>query len=286
MSARENHGGERGSDRRGRVTLRAEGRAASRVVLHAAMRLARAFRGEIRAQFLENEELLSLAHLPFAREIVAPGATGRALTPQVVEAEMATAAASMRRELARLAGQAGIGWRFERIAAQLADRAFEEMEGVLALAEPAALASPRRLARLEKEALSAPGIAGIVMAGEFSVREGGPVLAAIEPGCDVAFLVDTAEALAREAGEGVVLAIGGERPGEILQLRQAALGALDKGTRAQIVEGPPFTAAGFARIARVRRASLALAGAGGNIAASGAVRLACALDCPLLLLRG
>lgn len=92
-------------------------------LLEAAMRLAVGAPGGILGLFLEDADLLSLAELPFAREVVA-SALARPLDRRTLEREWTALAAEVREMLARFAESDGLPWSFQvvrgRLAAQLA----------------------------------------------------------------------------------------------------------------------------------------------------------------------
>ena len=90
-------------DVRGKVVLTMCGGAASPLILEVATRFARTFRGELRGLFVENEELLALAQMPFAREIALTGGRTRTLSLDVVRKEMQDASAAMEREFNSIA---------------------------------------------------------------------------------------------------------------------------------------------------------------------------------------
>ena len=63
--------------------------------------------------FIEDEDLLRLSGLPFAREFSATSRTSRAINPPDIEEDYARAAAQARRTLARLAEGLGLTWHFD-----------------------------------------------------------------------------------------------------------------------------------------------------------------------------
>lgn len=99
-------------------------------LLEAAVRLAVGAPGGILGMFLEDADLLNLAELPFAREVV-PSAQIRPLQRQGIEREWKILAAQVQGLLARFADSDGLPWSFQvargRLAAQLS-AAPEEIE--------------------------------------------------------------------------------------------------------------------------------------------------------------
>lgn len=274
-------------DMRGKVVLKMRGGAASPLVLQAAVRVAHAFRGELRGLFVEDEELLALAEMPFAREISLTGQRSRALTLDVVREEMQTASAAMEREFDRLTRVARIPMHFEVVhgAANKAQRVAIKEAGILAIGEPLVLAG----AHMERDLIAELArFAGLMLVGAEARRARGTIVAVIDSGCDVALLVDTAERLAVEGAEEITLLLVCAEGREAVRLEAEALRALDDGTRyhfERIQHARPR-----ALCESVRRVAGGLAIAQFGSRACGdvpqALRMTCALDCPLLLLSG
>ncbi len=82
----------------------------SGAALAAAARLARELDAELDALFVEDEALLRLAALPFAREFGLASATARRLDPAALARDLASRAESARRELGRLWGDRPARW--------------------------------------------------------------------------------------------------------------------------------------------------------------------------------
>lgn len=274
------------TDLRGKVVLRMRGGTASPLILEAAVRVARAFRGELRGLFVEDDELLSLAGLPFAQEISLTGRRSRPLSPEIVRREMEAASAVMRREFEQLTRAARIPAHFEfvRGAAEDALRAAMQEFGILAIGEPLALAGAPALPSL---ATGLSELAGLVVVGCEARRATGPVLVIIDPASDVAQLVDTAERIADESAQDVILLIVSREAAEAERMEVTARAALDSGTRYRFAKTGDATPQTIRELAQRNAAGLVIARFGGPLAADErlALRAACALDCPLLLLR-
>lgn len=274
------------ADMRGKIVLRMRGGAASPLILEVATRFARIFHGELHGLFIENEELLALAQMPFAREISLTGTRTRALSLNVVRKEMEAASAAMEREFERLTRAARVPARFEVIrgATEEALRKAMKNTGILAIGEPLALAAPNMFPKLLAEL---PGIAGIVVVGSRARRARGPILTVIDPSSDVAMLVDSAQRIAGEGAQEVILLIAGAQGGEAERLRAEARSALDAGTRHRFERIGAVTPRALGAMVQRHEGGLVIARIGGPVAGDGiqASRFACALDCPLLLLR-
>ena len=273
-------------DVRGKVVLRMRGGAASPLILEVATRFAHTFRGELHGLFVENEELLALAQMPFAREISLTGGHTRTLSLDVVRKEMEAASAAMEREFERLTRAARVQARFEvvRGAAEEMLRKAMEDTGILAIGEPLALAAPGMFPELLAEFIN---VTGIVVVGCEARRAHGPVLTVIDPSSDVAMLVDTAEQIASEGAQEVILLITGAQRSELERLEAEARAALDAGTHYRFERIGAVTSRSLGALAQRHEGGLVIAHIGGPVAESGiqASRFACALDCPLLLLR-
>lgn len=83
-----------------------------RAALSEAMALAARLHAEIVALFVEDEELLRCARLPFVREFTTIEAGGRALDVGAMERSLRAQAVAMRSELEREAGRSRVKWSF------------------------------------------------------------------------------------------------------------------------------------------------------------------------------
>lgn len=274
-----------GEDLRGRVVLRMHGGEASPLVLEMAARIVATFRGELHGLFVENEELLALAQMPFAREISLVGGATRPLSLDIVRREMKAASAAMERQFNQLMRAQRISADFEVISGAAREpRKVMEGAGILAIGEPLALAVP---GTFPEDLAELSGFAGLMVVGCEARRAHGPILAIIDPSSDVALLVDTAEQLAGESGEEVILVVCGAEAGDAGRLEARARAALDPGTRYRFERHGALSPPSLGALARQYGGGLVIGRIGGPLAAdsAGAFRYACALDCPLLLLR-
>ena len=85
---------------------------AAREALQLAVRLAASVDARLKGVFVEDENLLSLADLPFAREISFSGEV-RNIDPEHMLRAMKAQAESARRALARIAAEARVEWSFD-----------------------------------------------------------------------------------------------------------------------------------------------------------------------------
>jgi len=274
------------TDLRGKVVLSMRGGAASPLILEAATRVAYTFRGELRGLFMEHEELLALAELPFAREISLTGSRSRSLSLDVVRKEMDAASAAMAREFERLTRDTRIPAHFEVISGRTKEALSKMMQdaGILAVGEPLALATPGMFSELLDDPSTIPGL---VVVGCEAQRARGSILTVLDPASDVALLVDTAEEISKEGDEEVVLLIAAEESEETERLYSEARAVIDAGTRHRFERIGAVTPKAIAALVERHRCGLVVARIGGPIAEKGrlALRFACAIKCPLLLLR-
>jgi len=273
-------------DVRGRVLLRMRGGTANPLILEAAVSVARAFVGELRVVFGEDEELLSLAGFPFATEVSLSGGRTRLLSAETMREEMEAARTAMAREFEKLTRSARISTRFEVVRGTAESVLGQTMAetGILAIGEPLALAGAQSLSALSTELA---GVTGLVVVSAQARRARGPIVVILDSHADIARLVDTAERIAGEASQELVLVITATAGGEAARIEREARNALDPGTRYRFEKVQDMTPRTIRALVRQSGGGLVVAHADGPAAADAlqALRLACALDCPLLLLR-
>jgi nucleotide-binding universal stress UspA family protein len=95
-----------------RIIVALDAASESRTVIDTAVRLAAQAKAPLHGVFVENEELLHLASLPFARQVTA-GAGSEALTLDDIELQLQAAAERVRKELFDRAKQHGVTCSFE-----------------------------------------------------------------------------------------------------------------------------------------------------------------------------
>jgi nucleotide-binding universal stress UspA family protein len=95
-----------------RVVVPLDATSETRSAIAIAARLAANAKARLHGVFIEDEELLQLARLPFARHVTA-GAGAEPLSAGKVEQQLRAAAERARQELAAAAGRNGIDWSFE-----------------------------------------------------------------------------------------------------------------------------------------------------------------------------
>jgi len=96
-----------------RVLVALDSSAASDATLEVAAALAAATASELAGLFVEDQDLLRLAGLPFAREIQLAKAITRALEPGTLQQDLRAQAAVAREATARLAARHRLSWSFQ-----------------------------------------------------------------------------------------------------------------------------------------------------------------------------
>lgn len=102
------------SERIRRILVAVDSSAGGLAALQQAAELARRIDAELSGLFIEDEDLVRLAGLPFARELPAGGGEWRPLSTEVMERDLARLARELEREFETLAGRLEIPWRFRR----------------------------------------------------------------------------------------------------------------------------------------------------------------------------
>lgn len=100
------------ADAQTRIIVGLDTSLAARETLHLAVRLAASVDARLKGVFVEDENLLSLADLPFAREISFSGEV-RNIDPERMLRAIRAQAESARRALVRIASEAQVEWSFD-----------------------------------------------------------------------------------------------------------------------------------------------------------------------------
>jgi hypothetical protein len=269
-------------DSRCEIILRMRGAPPSRIILYTATRIARTFHGRLSGQFFNDDELLALAKLPFAKEISDTGREVRQLDPDRLRNQMQAASARVRREFERIAEGGDFEARFEVFSSRAQYRA---LTGIVAFGEALGRGGTQLASAISEEFTGNPEVAGVLTAGSQAHRTAGLVMALLETGCEVTSIVDTAERIARSDREPVMLVIVGETDEEIAELREAAEKALDPETAQRVVVARVLDPRYLARMANAQQAGLVVAWSKGLLGGPQMARFVCQVDCPLLLMR-
>lgn len=118
-------------------------------VLEAAAELAQSMEAELVGLFVESQDLLHFAGLPFAREMGLASATRRALDVKAMERSLRALAGEARRTLAAIAGRTSVQWSFRvargSLAAELLAAAGEADLLIANVEQPGELPGPVRI---------------------------------------------------------------------------------------------------------------------------------------------
>lgn len=121
----------------------------SRPVLEAVVELAQSMEAELVGLFVESQDLLHFAGLPFAREVGFPSATRRSLDVESMERALRALAKEAQETLAAVAGRTPVQWSFRvargSLAAELLAAAGEADLIIADVEEPGALPESLRI---------------------------------------------------------------------------------------------------------------------------------------------
>ena len=106
------------NDQIGRVVIPLDAASEGGTAIETAARLAARANAPLHGIFVEDEDLLSLANLPFARQVTL-GAGTEPLTVERVEQQLRAAAERVRQAIAAAAERHGVDWSFEGVRGSL-----------------------------------------------------------------------------------------------------------------------------------------------------------------------
>lgn len=272
----------------GRVVLHVETGPSSHLALQAAVRIARALRSEIELLFVENQELLDLAELPFAREVSRSGRT-RTIDSAAIRRDIEALAQSVYREVEQLARSAEVTFRSRIVRARPAEalaRICQECgeEHFVALGEPFGGHSLTKLRRLFEVSEAARGL---LIVGPRGHRVSGPVAIVIEEDAAIEGLIATASRLMPAIGSSIIAVVLGRPDGTLAKLEEEARRQIARRPNMHVVSAAASTGAEAIEVLRRLEAGLVISRFYGITTGSDEAfsALAAALECPLLLLR-
>lgn len=275
----------------GRIVLQLGCQTPSNAVLEATFRMAGILGAEVDTIFVEDDELLSTAALPFTREISFSGRARQNFERDRLRRDLVLAASAMRRRLLALARQRAVHLRFDVVRMDPMKAMGEACASgpgpvVIAIAEPLL---PDAVDHLEKLGAAAGGQVSIVIAGPRAKERRGPTIVLACDTGNLAGLVQMSSRLTPE-GEDQVLLILGDTEAELdeLELRlRRELGsdlARFRLALAETTRGEPQV---VAEALRRLNAGLVIGRNSGQLSSGSATlkRLIATLECPLLLMR-
>jgi len=247
--------------------------------LEAAVLLGALLRAELEAVFVEDLNLLRLARLPFARELLGASAAQRPLDPTTMERALHSQGERLRRRLAVRLQAADLHWSFAVLRGQVAGELLERAKGADLVILGRAGMSPGRAAALGSTARTLLAAAGCaVLLAHPRAPPAQPVVVVFDasPGARRALALGIR--LARRDDNALVVLLPAPVDEALAeQAREmAAAGGLDAQLRPLASRDP-------------RRLAASVHDAGGRILVVGAgsiaerERLGAALSCPVLL---
>jgi hypothetical protein len=173
--------------------------------LRAAAEFARLLGLDLHGLFIEDEALLTLADLPFAREIRLPTYQWSALDAQTVAAELRVTAARMRRLLDEITQSVGVTSVFEVLRGDPAAciAALSRAGDIVAFAEPGPRVIRARHGVARVEAVTDDTAASVLLLPASPMPRNGPVVAVLTDAADHS--LDVACRVAAAANEGLVV---------------------------------------------------------------------------------
>lgn len=258
---------------------------ASMAALQTAVTVARAFRGEIEAIFVEDEQLFSLASLPFAREVSLISRRSRPLTPDTLAREIRAMANAMRRRVEELAARASVPFRFREASTRL-DEIIAQWQEVgrrfLAFAEPL---EPPRIPEFHRIFINHTRLAGVIITGPTARRYQGPVVAIVEDSESAQRVIATAAKLA-EASSVPLILVPSSPAGALMSAIEAAEREVGLSAATRIENATLRDVDSAAQVLRRIGGGLIVAELGGEILPDETAlqRLAAAAESPILLL--
>jgi hypothetical protein len=269
-----------------RVLVALDASGDSLAALDVAAGLAYSLNLELGGLFVEDQELLDLAELPFAAAVSLLSGRTQRLEREAVVREMSARAHQAERAVAAVAERRRLKWRFdvrrERVGAALRQSA----RGRVLLCVGRGAGADAVFRRLGRSARTAASLEAAVLYADRRARAGASGVAVIHDGksdADAAF--DFAVGLARAREDALIVLISGPNPDAVAVTQDSLRGRLPKD--APEVEFTPLVGAGAEMLITALRA----AGVGiliGHIASLPADRdeiqkLIAAADCPVLL---
>lgn len=195
----------------------------NRLALETAVNLASATGAQLHAVFIEDECLYNLAAMPFAREVSFSGKRTRAFSTDHVAREIKRSVDAARIAVSAAARRARVHWEFDTTRGQL-DDALARVSGS---AQILALGSSRsRIGRVHSVSALRASMhhgSGVVIAPPVAEFPGGPLVAILSPGAELAVMVKTAERMASQSGRSHRFLIVSDGAAERATLHQGLL---------------------------------------------------------------
>ncbi len=214
-----------------RVLVALDSAASASAILETAAGIAAAQACELTGLFIEDEDLLRLAGLPFAREVQLARAMSRTLAPEQLLQDLRAQAGLARAALARQAALHRLSWSF-RVTQGRGEEAIllaAAHGDIIAMARGFGALGPGRLSRrLRLIAARAPG--PLLLPSKLPRAQPGPVLLPYDASPAAEAMLEIAVNLARARGEPLEVMLLGAAVGQEAELERRLRAAA--GTRA------------------------------------------------------
>jgi hypothetical protein len=195
------------SENRGRVVLRLAEADPNRIAIEAALRVARAYQSSLESVYIEDQQLLDVAAHEDINEISLCGRERRTMSAASFMRQFAYAARQAERRIAVMARLADIPYR----ARTMRDTPLHAMNRACAEAGPwnviafADVQKTHARAGLLELMSEVAGVTGFVLVGPAARRTHGPIVVVLEETERLQQTLRTAERLASEAGDPVMI---------------------------------------------------------------------------------
>ncbi|MGI9382079.1 MAG: hypothetical protein ACR2PO_02920 [Methyloligellaceae bacterium] len=224
--------------------------------LETALKLARAYGLEIEGLFVEDEDLIALAQMPFSCEVQVISGQIRVLEPRQIEADFRLIASATRREFERGARAAALTHRF-RVVRETAARAVEREARSAELVFLAELtARARRQADLQRLILDQSQVTDLVFFGPNARAHSGPVLVVLDEDTRYPVLAEHALKVATSETTDIGIVMLGEPSRRLTDVTRQFQAKLPVEIPHWVVHEPSNDPGAVARVASRKTASL------------------------------
>ena len=214
-----------------RILVALDGSKHSLAALDAAVHLAAGLEAELHGIFVEDINLLKLAHLPFARHIRYPSAATEPIDAAGLERELRVKGEQARKALAAAASPAQVPWSFRVLRGRVTAEVLAAASGadLLTMGKGGHSLTGRRLGSIALAAVAnAPRALMFVQEG---VRFGPPILAVYDASPGSLRALGAAQRFAEAMGDGMTLIIVAEGHEAARRAREELAPLVERGKR-------------------------------------------------------
>lgn len=260
----------------------------SLAALEAAAELAAGQRAELVGLFVEDENLMHLAGLPFAREMRAPSARHKSIDSDEMEHELRLQASQARRALESVAVRFGVSWSFHTVRGQvtatlLAAALEADMLAMGRVSRP--FSSRSRLGSTARAAMTKMDRSLLLMPHGSNLSY--PILVTYDGSAAAGKALEAAARMARVGGNHLTVLLLSDTLEEVESLRREVTEQLqERGPDAQLDWMPQATVDKLVEITQsVQDCVVVLGGDNPLLRADAIQELLDATDCPVMLVR-